>query len=61
MPVWVCFLVLAPPCPALHVSEFGAIPNVLNATDVKIHDNVFEGFARNVLVDEKTTRNIQTK
>lgn len=33
--------------------------HVLNATDVNIHDNVFEGFALKVLVDEKTTRNIR--
>lgn len=35
--------------------------HVLNAEDVKIHDNVFEGFERNVLADEKTTRNIQSQ
>lgn len=29
--------------------------HVLNATDVRIHGNVFEGFEQNVLVDEATT------
>jgi hypothetical protein len=35
--------------------------HVLNAEDVNIHDNVFEGFKRNVLADEKTTRNVHVQ
>ena len=35
--------------------------HVLNAEGVNIHDNVFEGFERDVLVDETTTRNIRVQ
>lgn len=35
--------------------------HVLNAEDVNIHDNVFEGFERRVLADEKTTRKIRVQ
>lgn len=32
--------------------------HVLNATDVSIHDNVFEGFNQTVLIDQATTTNV---
>jgi hypothetical protein len=44
-----------------HAMKTAVAIHVLNAEDVNIHDNTFEGFERDVLVGETTTRNIRVQ